>query len=71
MLAVDDRTGKYPEFKGNAATGNTYPQSRGGGSGNHYHTNAETHMNVGVAMGKAMVNLLHPDSSTVKTQKKP
>tara|TARA_A100001037_G_C15122431_1_gene624534 strand:- start:1721 stop:1936 length:216 start_codon:yes stop_codon:yes gene_type:complete len=71
MLAVDDRTGKYPEFKGNAATVYTYPQSRGGGSGNLYHTNAETHMNVGVAMGKAMVNLLHPDSSAVKTQKKP
>ena len=71
MLAVDDRTGKYPEFKGNAATVYTYPQSRGGGSGNHYQTHADTHMNVGVAMGKAMVNLLHPDSSAVKTQQKP
>ena len=36
QLAVDGKTGKYPEFKGNA----------------------ETYINVGEAMGKAMVELM-------------
>ena len=32
--------------------------SKGGSSGGHYNSNAETYMNVGEAMGKAMVELL-------------
>ena len=47
-----------PEFKGNVAAVYTHPLSRGGSSGNHYGSNAETYMNVGEAMGKAMVELL-------------
>lgn len=57
-FAVDGATGKHPEFKGNVATvyGNTYCH---GGSGNgHYGGNAETYMDTGEAMGKAMVELL-------------
>ena len=58
MLAVDGKTGKYAEFKGNVASVYTHPLSKGGSSGGHYSGNAETYMNVGEAMGKAMVELL-------------
>ena len=58
MLAVDGEAGKYPEFEGNVATVYTHPLSRGGSSGGHYGGNAETYMNVGEAMGKAMVGLI-------------
>ena len=58
MFAVDGKSGKYPEFKGNVATVYTNPLSKGGASGSHYGGNAETYMNVGEAMGKAMVELL-------------
>ena len=61
MLAVDSDTGKYPEFKGNVAAVYTHPLSKGGSSGGHYGGNAETYMNVGEAMGKAMVELLKAD----------
>ena len=58
MFSVDGASGKYPEFKGNVATVYTHPLSKGGASGSHYNGNAETYMNVGEAMGKAMVDLL-------------
>ena len=58
MMAVDGTSGKYPEFKGNVAAVYTHPLSKGGSSGGHYGGNAETYMNVGEAMGKAMVELL-------------
>lgn len=58
QLAVDGETGKYPEFKGNVATVYTHPLSKGGASNSHYGGNAETYMNVGEAMGRAMVELL-------------
>ena len=57
MLAVDGASGKYKEFRGNVASVYTYPLSKGGSSGGHYNRNAETYMNVGEAMGKAMVEL--------------
>lgn len=57
-LAVDGGSGKYPEFRGNVATVYTHPLSLGGSSSGHYNNNAETYMNVGEAMGKAMVELL-------------
>lgn len=37
----------------------TYPLSMGGSSSGHYNKHAETYMNVGEAMGKAMVELLN------------
>lgn len=58
MLAVDGKSGKYPEFKGNVAAVYSHPLSKGGSSGAHYSGNAETYMNVGEAMGRAMVELL-------------
>lgn len=58
QLAVDGNSGKYPEFKGNVATVYSNPLSHGGASNNHYNGNAETYMDIGEAMGKAMVELL-------------
>jgi hypothetical protein len=60
QLAVDGTTGKYPEFKGNVATVYSNPLSLGGSGNSHYNGNAETYMNVGEAMGRAMVRLLTP-----------
>jgi hypothetical protein len=58
MFAVDGKSGKYPEFKGNVATVYSHPLCKGGSSGSHYGGNAETYMNVGEAMGAAMVELM-------------
>lgn len=62
MLAVDGKSGKYPEFVGNVAAVYTHPLSKGGSSGAHYNKNAETYMNIGEAMGAAMVELLKGDA---------
>ena len=58
MLNVDGESGKYPQYKGNVAAVYTHPLSMGGSSGGHYNGNAETYMNVGEGMGKALVKLL-------------
>jgi len=58
QFAVDGNSGKYPEFKGNVATVYSHPLSLGGASNSHYGGNAETYMNIGEAMGQAMVELL-------------
>lgn len=58
QLAVDGTSGKYPEFKGNVATVYTNPLSKGGSGNGHYGGNAETYMDVGEAMGRAMADLL-------------
>lgn len=58
QLAVDGKTGNYPEFKDNVATFYANPVSRGGSANGHYSRNAETYMNVGQGMGKAMAELL-------------
>ena len=57
-MAVDGKTGKYPEFKGNVATVYTHDMARGGSGNGHYGGNAKVYMDVGEAMGKAMVELL-------------
>jgi len=57
-LAVDGTSGKYPEFKGNVATIYTHPMAQGGSGNAHYGGKAEVYMDVGEAMGKAMVELL-------------
>jgi Carbohydrate esterase, sialic acid-specific acetylesterase len=57
-LAVDGASGKYPEFKGNVATVYTHPMAQGGSGNGHYGGNAEVYMDVGEAMGKAMIELL-------------
>ncbi|RMG05112.1 MAG: sialate O-acetylesterase, partial [Planctomycetota bacterium] len=61
QLAVDGESGKYPEFKGNVATVYTHPLCHGGASNSHYNGHAETYMDVGEAMGAAMVKLLQQD----------
>ena len=58
MFAVDGKSGKYPQFKGAVSTVYTNPVSMGGASNGHYGGNAETYINVGEAMGKAMVEML-------------
>ncbi len=58
QLAVDGKNGKYPEFKGNVATVYSKPLCHGGASNSHYGGNAETYMDIGEAMGRAMVELL-------------
>ena len=57
-LAVDGKSGKYPEFKGNVATIYTNPMAQGGSGNGHYGGKAEVYMDVGEAMGHAMVELL-------------
>ena len=58
QMAVDGESGKHPEFKGNVATVYTNPLSKGGASNGHYNGNAETYMNVGLALGEAMAKLV-------------
>ncbi len=66
QLAVDGETGKYPEFKGNVKTIDARPFWRDksvspSGQGYHYNHNAETYMEVGEHLGRAMAELLHAD----------
>ena len=54
---------KYPEFKGNVKTIDARPFWRDAsvsptGAGYHYNHNAETQMEVGTALGRAMAELL-------------
>ena len=58
QLAVDGESGKYPEFKGNVASVYSNPFCHGGASNSHYGGNAETYMDTGEAMGRAMVKLI-------------
>ena len=58
MMAVDGTSGKHPEFKGNVATVFTNPMARGGSGNGHYGGSAKVYMDVGLAMGEAMNNLL-------------
>ena len=62
-LAVDGSSGKYPEFKGQVATVYTNPMAQGGSGNGHYGGKAEVYMDVGEAMGRAMVELLPITSS--------
>ncbi|MCP4478028.1 MAG: hypothetical protein GY818_08060 [Planctomycetaceae bacterium] len=63
QLNVAGETGKYPEFRGNVSTVYTHPISQGGASNSHYNGNAQTYMDVGSAMGQAMVDLLKKNSA--------
>ena len=58
QLAVDGTSGKYPEFKDNVATVYTHPMAQGGRGNGHYGGKAEVYMDVGEAMGHAMLELL-------------
>ena len=58
QLTVDGKNGKYPEFKGNVATVYSKPLCHGGASNSHYGGNVETYMDIGEAMGRAMVELI-------------
>ena len=58
QLAVDGTKGTYKEFQGNVASVYAHPFCHGGGANGHYNRHAETFMDVGEAMGKAMADLL-------------
>ncbi len=63
QLAVDGAKGKYPDFKGNVKSVDTRPfwipaDQSPKNQDFHYNQNAETYMNVGLAFGNAMVELL-------------
>jgi len=69
QLAVSGETGMYPEFTGNVRT----VEARGfwrdkrvspSGAGYHYNHNAETYMEVGDAMGRAMARMLNGETMT-------
>lgn len=57
MMALDSKSGKHPDIKG-VATVYTHDMARGGGGNGHYGKDARVYMDVGLAMGKAMVDLL-------------
>jgi len=68
QLAVDGDKGKYPEFKGNVKAIDARPFWRGrevspSGQGYHYNHNAETYMEVGNALGRAMAELLNDEQN--------
>lgn len=58
QLAVDGTSGKYPAFRGNVTTVYTHPMAQGGSGNGHYGGKAEVYMDVGEAMGRAMLDLL-------------
>jgi len=63
QLAVDGASGNYPDFKGNVAAIDARPfwraadESPNARQDYHYFHNAETYMEVGDALGRAMANL--------------
>jgi hypothetical protein len=57
MMTLSDAA-QNPALKGAVATVYTHPLSMGSASNAHYGGNAKTYMNVGLAMGDAMVKLL-------------
>ncbi|MBX3398969.1 MAG: hypothetical protein KF873_09525 [Gemmataceae bacterium] len=60
MMNISDPA-KHPQFKGATATVYSHPLSKGGSGNSHYNGDARTYMNVGLAMGRAMVELLKGD----------
>ncbi len=64
MFAVSDPT-QYSQFEGDVATVYSHPLSMGSDSGSHYGGNAKTYMNVGEAMGQAMVVLNVPEPTSL------
>ena len=67
QLAVSEESKKYPEFKGNVKTIDARPFWRDksvspSGAGYHYNHNAETYMEVGNCLGKAMLELLKKEA---------
>ncbi|MFM9058364.1 MAG: sialate O-acetylesterase [Planctomycetaceae bacterium] len=69
QLAVDGKEGRHPEFRGNVATVYTHPMAQGGSGNGHYGGNAEVYMDVGEAMGQAMVELLKSGGPAAKGPK--
>jgi len=60
-LIIDGMFSFGDTHKGETAVVYTHPLSMGGASNGHYGGNAKTYMNVGLAMGEAMVRLLEKE----------
>ncbi|MDG2223801.1 MAG: sialate O-acetylesterase [Rubripirellula sp.] len=58
MFAIDGKSGKSHQFKGNTPTACSHPLSKESSSVSHYDGTGETDMNIGDARGQAMVELL-------------
>jgi hypothetical protein len=58
MMALDGTSDKYPEFKGNVSTVYTHDLARVGSGNGHYGKDSWVYMDVGLAMGEAMIKLL-------------
>ena len=58
QLAVDGKTGKYPEFKGNVATVDTRAFNTSATSNAHYGGDSVFYCKVGEALGKAMAGMV-------------
>ena len=58
QLAVGGKKSKHKQFRGNVASVYANPFCHGGSANGHYGGNAKTYMDVGLAMGEAMVGLL-------------
>ncbi len=71
QLAVDGNNGKYKEFKGNVASVYSNPFCHGGSANGHYGGNAETYMDIGEAMGRAMANLLRNQAKAAAAAARP
>ena len=69
QLAVDGKNGKYRQFRGNVASVYANPFCHGGSANGHYGGNAKTYMDVGEAMGRAMVGLVGSESSLARLSK--
>ncbi len=61
---------KHPDFAGHVAAVFTHPLSMGGSSSGHYNNHAQTYMNVGEAMGWAMVQLLEGSGGARSTARR-
>jgi hypothetical protein len=60
QMSVQEMT----EFAGNTSCVYSKPCCHGGASNSHYNGNAETYMDVGLAMGRAMASLLQDGAKT-------
>jgi hypothetical protein len=71
QLAVDGDKGKYPEFKGNVKSVDIRhiwpdPEKSPKNQGFHYHQNAGAYMEIGEAMGGAMIDLIGKRAGTAR-----
>lgn len=70
MMAVDGKSEAHPALKDDVRAVYTHPLSQGGASNGHYGGDARTYMNVGLAMGEAMVELLRLEEAKPRAKRR-